>query len=123
MSESADTTEEGPTMDQTPDTPVEVIGEPGPANESSKLLAVFGYLFVPVAIVALFIEPYKSERFVRFHAWQALGLWVVGAVLGLVPPVGLLLFVYAIYLAVRTWNGESVKVPLLYDVLKGQIGD
>ena len=40
---------------------------PGPASDTSKLLAALGYLFGIVAVVALLIDPYKEEKFVKFH--------------------------------------------------------
>ncbi|MDA3935847.1 MAG: hypothetical protein PF636_03145 [Actinomycetota bacterium] len=114
-------------MDQTPGAPVEVIDRPAPASESSKIFAVLGYIFGIPAVVALLMEPYKNEKFVRFHAWQAIGLWVAAALVGWFPIigqlVGLAVFVYAVYLAVKAWAGEYVEIPVVYGMLKGQIGD
>src|SRR5271169_1620340 len=39
------------------------------------------YFFLP-AIVFLLVEPYSKNRFVRFHSFQCLGLFLVGVVLG-----------------------------------------
>lgn len=101
-----------------------------PSDDSAgKILAALGYLFWVIALVALLIEPYKSDAFVRFHAVQGLALgvviWVLTAVgmplLGLGGLIGLAGFVYQIYLAVKTWNGEKIEVPLLYDLVKSYI--
>lgn len=113
-------------------------GRPGPENDTSKLLAAFGYVVGIVAIIAILMDPYKNEKFVKFHAWQAIGLWVVWVALGIVFgilgsifwPIGLLspiaylaLFIYCIYLAVKAYGGQYVEVPGLYGVIKGQIGE
>ncbi len=112
-------------MDQTPEVPAEVIDRPGPASESSKILAALGYVLVVPAIIALFLDPYKTEKFVRFHAFQAIALWLAAMVLGLVPFVGVLVgfaaFVYAIFLAVKTWGGEYVEIPVLYGFIKSYV--
>jgi uncharacterized membrane protein len=101
-----------------------------PSDDSAgKILAALGYLFWVIALVALLIEPYKSDAFVRFHAVQGLALgviiWVLTAVgmplLGLGGLIGLAGFVYQIYLAMKTWNGEKIEVPLLYDLVKSYI--
>jgi len=83
--------------------------------------------------VFLSLEPYKSNRFVRFHSLQSIGfllaglligatLWIVGSVLGLIPIlallfvcmlVGLALFVIWIVLVVKALQGEMLKLPLL----------
>src|SRR5215469_7644976 len=40
------------------------------------------FTFVP-AIVFLLVDPYRKNRFVRFHAVQCLLVWLVGAVVAL----------------------------------------
>jgi uncharacterized membrane protein len=111
-------------------TPPEAPKVVPPSDDSSgKVLAALGYLLWVIALVALLIEPYKSDAFVRFHAVQGLALgvviWVLTAVgmplLGLGGLIGLAGFVYQIYLAVKTWNGEKIEVPLLYDLVKSYI--
>lgn len=104
----------------------------GPANETSKILSALGYPIWPVALVAILIEPYKNEPFVRSHAYQALGLnlgvwavvWLLGATVvgvALSGIVGVAALVYEIVLAVKAFNGEYVEVPLVHGVVKGMI--
>ena len=111
-------------------------GLPGPASDTSKLLAALGYVFGIVAVVALLIEPYKEEKFVRFHALQAIGLWVAGVVLSTVSGfltvipflgilfavfaglIGLALFVYAIFMAIKAWSGEYVEIPVVHGFIE-----
>ena len=94
-----------------------------PASENSKILAGIGYIVGIVALVALLIDPYKDEPFVRFHAIQALALWVIVVVLGWIPFVGWLLWlvvvVFAIIAAISAFQGKYYEVPVLGALLKG----
>lgn len=105
---------------------------PGPESDTSKLLAALGYIFGVVAIVAILIEPYKNEKFVKFHAIQALGLWVVGVLVqfvSVVPIIGwiiapiasLAVFVYAIILAVKAFQGGYMEIPVVYGIVQNYI--
>jgi uncharacterized membrane protein len=99
-----------------------------------NLAAALAYLtFIP-AILFLILEPYKQNRFVRFHSVQCILLWVVGVltavaikllamVLFLVPVIGPLLIVLISVLAslavvvswlvlvVKALQGETFKFP------------
>ncbi len=94
-----------------------------PASENSKILAGIGYIVPIVALVALLIDPYKDEPFVKFNGIQALGLWVIAVVLGWIPFVGWLLWlvvaVFAIIAAINTFQGKYYEVPALGGLLKG----
>ena len=98
---------------------------PAPVTDSEKILAVLGYVFGIVAVVAIFIDPYKENPFVRLHAVQAIVLWVVGISLGWIPGigwlVGLVIFVVGIIAAIKAFQGEYYKIPVVYDVGKGFI--
>lgn len=104
----------------------------GPANDTSKILAAIGYLTGIVALVAVLIEPYKDEKYVRHHAIQALGLWVASVALGVIaviPVVGWIIaplgsiavLVFAIMGAVKAWQGEMWEMPLVYGIVKQYI--
>jgi uncharacterized membrane protein len=121
-------------MDQPPVAPPMMdTGRPGPANDTSKLLAAAGYIVWIVALVAILIDPYKDEKFVRFHAIQALvfgvGLTVLSAVLAAIPFVGWVLdvilpvawVVLAIMWAIKAYNGEYAEMPIVFGVAKTYI--
>lgn len=102
----------------------------GPTSDTSKLLAALGYVVWPVALVAILIEPYKAEHYVKFHAVQALGFSLGMAVLSTVavvvptigpPIVSLAWFVIAVLWAVKAYNGELAQMPLVYDLVKSYI--
>jgi uncharacterized membrane protein len=102
------------------------------------------FTFIP-AILFLLIEPYRRDRFVRFHSVQCLGAWValliieaglkiLTSVLSIVPLLGhllALLLAFAIALAflvlwlvlvAKALQGESFKLPLLGDFAERQAG-
>lgn len=106
----------------------QVTGDrPGPDNSTSKLLAILGYIFWPVALVALLIDPYKGERFVRFHAVQGLVLNVVSWIAWLIPVIGwvagIVLLVFTVIAIIKAANGEYYEIPLVYDATKGFINE
>jgi uncharacterized membrane protein len=97
--------------------------------------AVAYLTFIP-AILFLFLEPFKRNRFVRFHSVQCLLLWGVGIVLALalkvatlilflVPVAGPLLvtvtcvvlglaaFVLWLVLIVKALQGEMFRLPVV----------
>jgi uncharacterized membrane protein len=99
------------------------------------LAGALAYFLLP-AIVFLLIEPYKSNRFVRFHSFQCVGLCLVGLVVGamlrvagyalfFIPALGplLILLVFMVVglgvvavwvvLIVKALQGETFKLPLV----------
>lgn len=103
-------------------------GGDGPVSDTSKILAALGYVVWVIALIAILIEPYKNEKFVRLHAIQGLALgvaiWVVSAVTSAIFIgffIGIAGFIYQIILAVKVWNGESFEVPVVYGIVKQYI--
>ena len=98
----------------------------GPASDNSKLIALLGYIFAPFGLIALALDPYKDEPWVRFHVWQGAALWlainVIGFVLSfvligfIVWPLG---YIYLIVLAVQSFQGGNPQVPVLANTIKG----
>lgn len=105
-------------------------GTEGP-SDTGKLLATLSYLYFiwPIpGIIALVMDPYKDEKWVRLHALQSLALglaiWVVTFVTTFViigPLVGLAGVVYGIVLALKANKGESFEVPVIYNMIKNYI--
>lgn len=113
-----------------PVTPGQPVSDESPSS-NGKLLATLGYVYFiwPIpSIIALLMEPYKNERFVRLHAIQSLALglaiWVVSGVLmfvgigGFVWAAGV---VYGIILALKANKGERFEVPVIYDMVKSYL--
>ena len=113
-------------MDETTQDAV-VADRPGPDSDTSKLLAAAGYIIPLVAIIAILIDPYKNEKFVKFHAVQALALWVAATVVNIIPILGQIasvaLFVVAIIAAIKAYQEEYWEMPVLFGLIKGMVGE
>ena len=98
---------------------------------TDNLAGVLAYVtFIP-AIVFLVLEPYNRNRFVRFHSFQSILLWVALAVVHVcfrivlaIPFVGwMALLVWPLYglaavliwivLVLKTYQGEMFKLPVI----------
>jgi len=109
---------------------------------AEKIIAALAYMFLP-AIIFLFLEPYKRNRFVRFHCFQAIFLAVAEIVMGtilkiaaailfLVPLLGPLIVVLAwivlglawfilwIVLVLKALQGEIFRLPYIGDMAEKQ---
>ncbi len=106
------------------------------------LAGALAYFLLP-AIAFLLVEPYKNNRFVRFHCFQCLGFFLVGVVvvatlrvlgflLYFVPLIGhfliwlvsmvvaLAFFIIWVVLIVKALQGEMFKLPLVGDFAEQQ---
>lgn len=101
-------------------------------SDTGKILSAIGYIIPVVALVAILIDPYKNERFVRHHAIQALGLWVVmfvASIINALPVlgtiiwavIGIAVFIVEIMGAIKAFQGEWWEVPLVYGIVKQYI--
>jgi uncharacterized membrane protein len=112
-------------------------------NVAGALAYVFGII---TGILFLVIDPYKTERFVRFHAFQSLffnmawiALWIswsiVGLILGTVTkglffilqvPIDLLLMVGGFglwaYLMYTAYQGKTTRLPVIGALAAKQAG-
>ena len=114
---------------------------PAPAKSGGgmdpKLVALLSWIFAPISsIVFMLLEDTKNDEFSIYNAKLSLFftiaqivITIVLMVLMVIPVVGLLmgclnwllqigLLVYRIILAVKSYNGEKVEVPLLSDWMK-----
>jgi uncharacterized membrane protein len=106
------------------------------------LAGALAYFLLP-AIIFLLVEPYRKNRFVRFHCFQCFGLCLVGLVAGaslriagfvlfFVPAFGPLLlllvsmvfglafFAVWVVLVVKAFQGEMFKLPVVGDFAEQQ---
>lgn len=99
---------------------------------SDTAAGAIAYLtFIP-AIIFLVMEPYNRNKFVRFHAFQSIGLTVVAfavnVVVNFLPLLGLfisaaLFFVFGIawiICIVKASKGEMYKLPVIGDFAEKQ---
>jgi len=96
---------------------------------AERAAAAVSYLTLAPAAVILFLPAYRSNRFVRFHAWQSVLIWGVFFVLttvalflsnvaaamwfllfGILASLAML-FLW-IVLSIKAWEGERFELPL-----------
>jgi uncharacterized membrane protein len=99
-----------------------MVQAPGEITQDDKLWALLSWLFWPVALVALLMEDKKQRPFVKYSAVQSLALAVVGLVIGTITlGCGAILWIiYVIILAIQSYQGNWVKIPLITDFCKKQ---
>lgn len=99
----------------------------GEVTQDDKLWALISWLIWIIAVVALLMEDKRSRPFIRYNAVQSLALAVVGWVLsvalsfiGIGCVIAIVWLVYIIILAIQSYQGKWVTVPLLTDFCKNQ---
>ena len=119
------------------------VGAPMSANVAGLLAYVLGFV---TGIIFLVVEPYKNDKFVRFHAFQsifftvavfvfwvafsvlsaALGLvsfGIMGALMALIGLlISLLLMVYWIFLMYKAYSNERYMIPFIGQLAAKQAG-
>ncbi|MCL2204366.1 MAG: DUF4870 domain-containing protein [Defluviitaleaceae bacterium] len=109
---------------------------------SENIAAALSYLFGAFSgVVVLILE--RENKFVRFHALQStlffLFLYVIGAILNFVTSIpllgwllglainpllvigGVLMVLVALFLMLKAYEGTTFKIPILGEVVWGQI--
>jgi uncharacterized membrane protein len=106
------------------------------AGLSSNIASMLCYI-IPVIcpIVFLVLEPYKSDRKIRFDAFQSIFLWVafivmrivIGIVVGISYSLWFLYSVLAlvelaasVLLAIKAFQGEKFVVPVIGPIAEKQ---
>ena len=116
-----------------------------PSQPKDNLFAALAYVtFIPAIVFAL-VEPFKRNRFVRFHAFQsifltiatiliAIAMRILYSVLTLIPMAGYLLAwlliavivlgwgILWLVLLVKAFQGETFKLPLIGALAQRQAG-
>ncbi|MGH9789133.1 MAG: DUF4870 domain-containing protein [Candidatus Acidiferrales bacterium] len=98
----------------------------GSGGLAPNIAALLAYIFWIPAIIWLVIEPYKNDRFIRFHSWQALvigAVWFVIYTVLAITVIGLLIsplvmlaqLAVAILGAYKAYNNEMWKLPVIGD--------
>jgi uncharacterized membrane protein len=109
------------------------------------IAGALAYFLLP-ATAFLFLEPYKRNRFVRFHSFQCLGVTLAAVIAGaalrlfalvmlFVPLLGqllvwlltmllsLALFMIWVVLVVKALQGEMFKLPVVGEFAEQQAGN
>lgn len=102
------------------------------AGLQSNLAAALSYLWI-TAIIFLLLEPYNRDKFVRFHAFQALFLGLASVagqvVLSVIPVLGwlllpvwsLLVLILAVIAAIKAYNNERWSIPVIGPFAEKQV--
>jgi uncharacterized membrane protein len=99
---------------------------------TSNVAGALAYLTIIPAIIFLVADPYKNDKFVKFHAFQCLFLaastfvlyivvgifsvipiigWIVGLLL--LPLMGLAIFALVVFTAYKAYNNEKFMIPVI----------
>lgn len=104
----------------------------GDITDDDKLWAGLSLAIPIVGIIALLMEEKKDRPFIRHAAVNgvalAVAIFILTFVLGLIPvvncitaPIGLVLWVYGVYLGYQAYSAEEwVSIPVVTDFCKGQ---
>ena len=122
-------------MGTTPSSPPAASG----GGLTDNIAGMLCYLFWPVAIVFLLIEPFNKNKFVRFHCFQCLflmagwiGAWIAITIIAMVPYIGWIIyllgalvvglggFVLWILLLVKAYQNQMWKIPFIGDFAEKQ---
>lgn len=89
-------------------------------TSDDKLWALLAYIFSPlVPIILMLMEDKKNRPFIKAHNAQALILGII-TVLTSGFCIGLLVWVYQLYLGFQAYQGKTVEVPVITNFVKGQ---
>src|SRR5882757_3118 len=99
---------------------------PAASGLADNVAGALAYVTIIPAIIFLVMEPYNKKPFIRFHAFQSLGLaivWFAISLIWIIPILGWIIgFVglIAIFCAwvlciVKAYGGVKFKLPLLGD--------
>lgn len=113
------------------------------SNVAGLLTYLVGFI---TGIIFLVIEPYKNDKFVRFHAFQSIffnvalivfwivyliltsilsfvSLGILAVVMGLVALLlALAVFAYWVFLMYKAYNNQYYKIPFIGDLAAKQAG-
>ena len=115
-----------------PEAPVAIEPAPSSGASDTKLWALLAYVLSPVVpIVILLVENMKNQPGLKPHTMQALvaGVAIIAVtfVLGVIPIVGCLSPIVAlagwiamIYWGFQAYNGKSVTIPVVTNLVQKQ---
>jgi uncharacterized membrane protein len=105
---------------------------PAAGGLTDNVAGMLAYITIIPAIIFLVMEPYNRNRFIRFHSFQCIFLWValvvIHIVLGFIPIVGWAISIFVslaalalwIVLLIKAYGGQMWKVPVIGDIAEKQ---
>lgn len=99
---------------------------PASSNDSERGLAAVAYILTWVTGLIIYFVAKPEQHYAKWHAIQAIGLGIVatvGAIVLAVLPIpflstiwGLLVIVAIIVFAVKAYQGERLRMPVVADM-------
>jgi uncharacterized membrane protein len=100
---------------------------------TDNVAGALAYITIIPAIVFLLIEPYNRNRFVRFHAFQSIFVWIGIAIIHWLFTIlwflffiwgiiDIAIFVLLLVLVLKAYQGQKWKLPVLGDLAEKQAG-
>ena len=97
-----------------------VTADAGELTQDDKLWSLLSYIFCPlIGIIMLLIEDKKNRPFIKYNAWVSIWLGII-VILTSGFCVGIIVWIYAIYLGIKSYQGEKVEVPVISDFVRNQ---
>ena len=99
---------------------------------TDNVAGMLAYITIIPAIIFLVMEPYNRSKFIRFHSFQCIFMWValvvIHIVLMWVPVIGwavsglvsLAALALWIILLIKAYNGQMWKIPVIGDIAEKQ---
>jgi len=92
----------------------------GEVTQDDKLWALLSYIFCPlIGIIVLLIEDKKNRPFIKYNAVVSIVLGVLAILLSWAC-IGILVWFYAIYVGIKSYQGEWVEVPVVSNLVRNQ---
>lgn len=103
------------------------------AGLSDNAAGAIAYLTIIPAILFLVLEPYNRKPFVKFHAFQCLGIAVTGfclGIIGIIPILGWIVFIVGwvvlmvtiVICIIKASQGGALKLPVISNFASQQSG-
>ena len=92
-------------------------------KNKGDIIYIFTYLLSWLSGIIIFITKGQDDKRMKFHSLQAIFLGIIAVVLDFVlffiPFLGsvlaFLIWLYGMYIAVKAYEGENIKVPVIAD--------
>jgi uncharacterized membrane protein len=92
-------------------------------KERGNIIYIFTYILTWITGLIIFLTEGQKNNRIKFHSLQAIFLGITAIVLDLIllfvpflgPFLVFLIWVYGMYIAVKAYNGEDVKAPVIGD--------
>lgn len=104
-----------------------------PAGLTDTAAGALAYVTIIPAILFLVLAPYNQRPFIKFHAFQCLGLalaWICLSIIGIIPILGWLvlllgsiaLLIIWVLCIVKASQGTALKLPVISKFASEQSG-